>query len=196
MSQDTLHIDPVAQCYAKSLLQAALENKAEKNVDSDLAALLELYHSSDDLRATMLSPIFSRDDLIATMDALGKKAKFHKITTNFLKVLAQNGRLAHFADMVQGYKQAYRVHKGEVTVNVSSAYALTKAQEKELSDALKAGLNCNISMTNVVDKDLLGGVVVKVGSLMIDDSVKNKLNRLKKQLKSGTQDNTQLKEVS
>lgn len=194
----TLATRPTSQLsrrYAQALLDTALDKKAERDVSSDMADVAVMLERQDVLADFVAAPLYSKEEQFKAIDALGKKAKFHKLTINFLKMLADNKRLPALLEMTTAYKQALREHNDEVFVGVQTAYELNKTQMSDLGKTLKKALGQDIEIRQQVDESLLGGMVVTVGSVMIDDSIKGKLERLKLKMKSGTNENNQLKEV-
>lgn len=195
MTAATRPTSQLSRRYAQALLDTALENKAEKDVSSDMADLNEMLEREDVLADFVSAPLYSKDEQFKALEALGKKAKFHKLTVNFLKTLAENKRLSALYEVTLAYRQACREHNNEVFVDVQTAYELNKAQMSDLEKALKKTLGQDIEVRQNVDDSLLGGMIVTVGSVMIDDSVRGKLERLKLKMKTGTNENSQLKEV-
>lgn len=194
MSKTNSQTSLVAKRYASALLDTATSAKKLDNVEKDIRALDAMIEESDDLRRFIENPIIGRKNKEAAIAAIAKKAKFHKITQNFLGVLIQNSRLGELPSCIQAIYQDMAARRGGIQAGVQTAYALTdkqtKALKKQLDDALKADVMLDVS----VNKDLLGGMVVTVGSRMIDDSVSRKLDRLERLMKSGS-NQTQIKEV-
>ena len=113
------------------------------------------------------------------LDAVVKKAGLKAPTVNFLALVAQNRRLFAVRDMIKAFFVLLAQHRGEVTANVASASKLSAAQEKSLKTALKSAIGQDVQIDTTVDPELLGGLVVKVGSRMIDTSLRTKLNNMK-----------------
>lgn len=174
----SIKINPVAARYAYSLLEVAAEKKKVDAVEKDMTEIGAMIKESADLRALLNNPLFGEKDQEAAILALAKKAKLDKVTSNFLGVLAQNRRLGALADIVVAFASALTKQRGEIAATVETASALTAAQTKKLQEHLSKTLGANVAMDVRVDKDLLGGMVVTVGSVMIDDSVRSKINRL------------------
>ena len=139
------------------------------------AALLE---GSADLRRLVRSPVFSAGDQQNAIAAIAKKAKISGITANFLELIAQNRRLFAVGDMIRAFHALAARHRGEVSAEVTSPNKLTDDQTKALKASLKAAIGKDVQLTSHVDPALLGGLVVKVGSRMIDTSLKTKLDNL------------------
>lgn len=173
----------VAIRYAGSLLELAEEAKAIDAVEKDLTSFEAMLADSADLRRLVESPAFTADEQLAAITALVKKAKFKPLTANFMQVIAQNRRLFAISGIIEAYRAAVAEKKGLVSADVTSAKALTAAQEKELKATLKSVAGKDVSVNVTVDPAILGGLVVKMGSRMIDTSLKTKLSSLKLALK-------------
>jgi len=175
--------------YATALVDIAQDSNKIDAVEKDLNDLEAMISGSEDLQNMIRSPLISRTQQQQAMQALAAKAKFQDITANFLALLAQNRRL----NMVQGIINAVRMdisrRRGEISANVQSAFKLTSAQEKALQDALAKAVGKAVAVNVEVKEDLIGGMVVTVGSQMIDSSVKRKLERLKIAMKSNANSN-------
>lgn len=165
--------------YATALFELALEAKKLKEVEADLGSFAALLDSSNDLARLVRSPVFSADDQQRALAAILKKAGMKPLTANFLSLVAKNRRLFAVADMAKAFFALLARHRGEVTAEVVSAKKLTDAQTKSLKTALKAAIGQDIQVSTDVEPSLLGGLVVKVGSRMIDTSLRTKLDNLK-----------------
>ncbi len=176
----------VANRYASALIGAAEEKKSLDRVEADLAQLAKMITQSTDLSDFIGNPMIGRTAQAQAMTALAKKAGFSDITRNFLNVLAANRRLASLPNAIRAFERALAARRGEVNVRVESVSALTPAQTETLRQELGKALGSRVTLDVAVNKDLLGGMVVTVGSVMVDDSVRRKLERLKRAL-SGAQ---------
>lgn len=165
--------------YATALFDLAREGDALDAVGEDLTQFEAMLDESEALESLVRSPVFSADDQERALGAVLDAAKFSDTTTNFLKLVARNRRLFAVRDMVRGYRALVSQHKGEITAEVTSAVALTDEQSAALGDTIKASLGQEVQIVTSVDETLLGGLVVKVGSRMIDNSLKTKLDNLK-----------------
>ena len=192
----TPQISPVASRYANAFLDVVLENKAQKAVDSDIESLKNMIMDGDVFAGFTKDVTVSRDDQIKAIEAIAKKAKFHELTTNFLKLLVSNNRLSEIIDMINAYDFVLDQRLGNTVVTVSSAFPLKAAQEKNIKAELDKALGVNTEIITEVDKALLGGVVITVGSKMIDDSVKGKLDRLARAMKSKSGSDVNIKKAS
>jgi F-type H+-transporting ATPase subunit delta len=183
VAQSSSPISGVAERYAGSLYELAAQAKAVSAVEADLGRFEALLAGSEDLTRMIRSPVFSSDEQFKAISAITAKAKIGGLVGNFLRVVAQNRRLFAVPAMIKAFRQVAAAERGEVSAEVTSAHALSPAQEKELKTALKGVTGKDISIAVTVDPSLLGGLIVKIGSRQIDTSLKTKLNSLKLALK-------------
>ena len=183
MAQSSSPISGVAERYAGSLYELAAQAKAVSQVEADLDRFEALLAGSADLTRMIRSPVFSSDEQFKAIAAIAAKAKITGLVGNFLRVVAQNRRLFAVPAMIKAFHRIAAAERGEVSAEVTSAHALTPAQEMELKAALKGVAGKEISIAVTVDPSLLGGLIVKIGSRQIDTSLKTKLNSLKLALK-------------
>lgn len=195
MRSTTSHASPVARRYAAAFLDLAAQANAVDKINSDMENIGVMMASSTDLRTLVDSPRLSRAAQGQALQALAAKAGFQQLTRNFLGVLAANRRVAELPGVLAAFRDELRRRRGEVVADVRSAFALTPAQTKNLQEQLSKSLGgAQVTLNVGVQKDLLGGMVVTVGSRMIDDSVKGKLERLRRAMNSNSND-VQQKEV-
>jgi len=138
---------------------------------------------SDDLDRLIKSPVFSSEDQLKAISAVADKAGIKGLAGNFLRVVAANRRLFAVPGMIRAFRSIAAEQRGEATAEVTTAHALTAAQQTELKAALKSVAGKDVAISVTVDPSLLGGLVVKMGSRQIDTSLKTKLNSLKLALK-------------
>lgn len=181
---DTSHgTSGVAERYASSLFELALEAGVVEAVGADLDRFQALLDESDDLKRLVVSPVFSAEDQSKAISAIAEKAGISGLAANFLKVVANNSRLFAVPGMIASYRTTAAAHRGEIVAEVTSAHALDEAQETELKAALKSVTGKDVTIDLTVDPSLLGGLIVKVGSRQIDTSLRTKLSTLKLALK-------------
>ena len=183
MAQSSSPISGVADRYARSLFDLALESNAVAAIEGDLGRFETLIEGSDDLKRLIYSPVFSADDQLKAIVAIADKAKITGLVGSFLRVVAMNRRLFVLPGMISAFRRIAAEHRGEAAAEVTSAHALTAAQEKDLKAALKGIAGKDVAISVTVDPALLGGLIVKVGSRQIDTSLQTKLNSLKLALK-------------
>ncbi len=169
--------------YASALFDLADAEKALDAVAEDLSVLGLMIDESDDLRRLLRSPVISRQEQGNALLAVMEKAGMNQLTQNFTGVIAQNRRLFALQDMIGAYQAILAAYRGETTAEVVSAKELTDAQKTALSDALKKAVGTNVSVDAKVDPGLLGGLIVKVGSQMVDSSLNTKLQQLRLAMK-------------
>ncbi|GAB4233664.1 MAG: F0F1 ATP synthase subunit delta [Methyloligellaceae bacterium] len=179
MSGEDPIIAGMAGRYATALFELAQESGKVKQVEKDLETFGAMLAQSDDLQRLVRSPVFSAEEQQRALAAILAKAGIKGLTANFLALVARNRRLFAVSDMLRAFRALLARHRGEVTAEVVSATKLSAAQVKALKAELKAAIGQNIQMTTQVDPALLGGLVVKIGSRMIDTSLRTKLNNLK-----------------
>ena len=176
-------ISGVAERYASSLFELALETGSIDSVSADLDRFQALLDESEDLRRLVASPVFSAEDQQKAASAVAEKAGISGVVLNFIKVVAGNRRLFALPGMIRAFREIAADHRGEVTAEVTSAHALTATQEKELKSALKGVTGKDVTIAVTIDPSILGGLIVKVGSRQIDTSLRTKLSTLKLALK-------------
>jgi len=173
----------VAERYASSLFDLAVSAGSIEAVAADLGQFQSMIAESADLKRLILSPVFSADDQAQAIATLSAKAGFSSLVANFLQVVAGNRRLFAIPAMIEAFSALVARHRGEITADVTSAHALSAAQETELKAALKGVTGKDVTVNLTIDPSLLGGLVVKVGSRQIDTSLRTKLSSLKLALK-------------
>ncbi len=138
---------------------------------------------SDDLRALVRSPVVTREDQAKGMDAIAEKAGFSDLTRKFIATVTHNRRLNQIVPICTGFRKLLAAHRGETSAEVISARPLTDAQMAALKAELDRATGRTVDLNAKVDETLLGGLVVKLGSRMIDSSLKTKLNTLTEVMK-------------
>lgn len=169
--------------YATALFELASDAKAIETVEASLASVVQALGESADLRALTSSPILSRNDAKLAIAAVATSMKLDALTSKTLGVLAENRRLGEVAAVARAFGQLAASHRGEVTAEVTSAHALTAAQSKALAAQLKARVGTDVAVQHKIDPSILGGLTVKIGSTMIDSSIKTRLNTLAQAMK-------------
>ncbi len=164
--------------YATALFELARDENQLSAVSDSLLSLRRALAESEDFRELTTSPLITRDDGARAAAATAQAMSLDTITTNFLGVLAQNHRLAQLGNVIRAFAMLLADHRGETTAQVTSAHPLTDDQVGALRANLKERLNRDVVVDLTVDPGILGGLVVKVGSQMIDGSIRTKLNTL------------------
>ena len=183
MSEPASISTSIAARYATAVYDLAKDGKKVRAIEADLGTLSDAMADSSDFNALIHSPIYSRDEQGTAIAALAKKMKLSPIMANTLALMATKRRLFVLPQLVVALRAAIAEDNGEVTADVTSAKALTKTQSDSLSKTLKAKLGKTVTINATVDETLIGGLVVKVGSKMIDTSIRSKLNSLQNSMK-------------
>ena len=170
--------------YAGALFELAKEAGALEAVESDLGKFQAIFDASDDFQRLVKSPVFSADEQSRAISAILKNAEVGGLTTSFFGLIAKNRRLFAAPDMIKAFRSLAADSRGEVTAQVTSAAALSDEQIAGVKAALKAAIGKDVDLDSRVDPSILGGLVVKVGSRMIDSSLKTKLSTMKLGLQS------------
>jgi F-type H+-transporting ATPase subunit delta len=173
----------IAARYATALFELAKDAKALPGLEADTEALDAALETSADFRSMIASPVISREDQGKAMSAIAVKMGLSVRTQNALGLMAQKRRLFALPQMISGLRVRIAAEKGEMTAEVTSATALTPAQATRLSATLKASVGKDVKLKTAVDETLIGGMIVKLGSTMIDSSVRSKLAALQNTMK-------------
>jgi F-type H+-transporting ATPase subunit delta len=164
--------------YATALFELARDEKQLDAVGASLATLRETLRDSEDFRELTTSPLISRDQATGAVAATASAMRLDPITTNFLGVLARNRRLSQLGAIIRTFNMLASGHRGETTAEVTSAHPLSDDQVQALRQNLRTRIGRDVAVDLSVDPAILGGLVVKIGSQMIDGSIRTKLNTL------------------
>ncbi len=173
----------IAKRYATAIFELAQETKSLKSLEADVAALDGALSVSEDLRGLITSPVYTRDQVSNAITALAAKMELSQTVAGALGLMAQKRRLFALPQVLTALRALIAEAKGEVTAEVTSAQPLTKAQEADIAKTLKARVGKEINLKLTVDESLIGGLVIKVGSQMIDSSIRAQLAALKNSMK-------------
>jgi F-type H+-transporting ATPase subunit delta len=169
--------------YASALYDLASEQGFVTAVESDLDKLGDAIDATPDLAALIRNPQVGRDAAAKAMDAVGGVLGLSDLTKNFVGVLAANRRLSALPEVVRAFSAIAAAQRGEVTAEVTSAHALTDDQAAALTQKLKVREGREIKLKTKVDPEILGGLVVRIGSKQIDSSIRTRLNSLAQAMK-------------
>lgn len=183
MSSASSGVSGVAGRYASALFDLAEEQKQLDEVASDLDGIRRLLAESADLRRLVSSPVISRDAQGRAIHAVLEKAGVSELTLRFVAVVARNRRLFALDGMCVAYREQLASRRGEITAEVTTAQELSDSQRDRLEQQLRTAMGSKVALQMRTDGSLLGGMVVKVGSRMIDSSLRTKLQRLELSLK-------------
>jgi F-type H+-transporting ATPase subunit delta len=169
--------------YALALFELANERKKLEAVGRDLAAVAQALAESPELKELTTSPLVGRDAAVNAVAATAEAMQLDTITANFLGVLAKNRRLAQLPAVIRAFNLLSARHRGELTAEIVSAHSLDDDQVDAIKQNLRTRMGRDINVDLRVDPAILGGLVVKIGSQMIDGSIRTKLNNLAQAMK-------------
>lgn len=178
MAAQTSEQGGLATRYAAALFELAESRNQLDAVAADLAALAKMIAESADLKRLITSPVLSRAEQGKAIDAVLRAAGFGDLTQKFIGLVAQNRRLFAVPAMIKAYQKMLADKRGEMTAEVTAARPLTDAQQAAVTDAIKRVVGGKVAIDVKVDPSLLGGLIVRIGSRMIDSSLKTKLQKL------------------
>lgn len=183
MSEPASISSGIAERYATAIFEISKERKTLDKLEANIADLAAVLDESADLRALINSPVVPRADQKAAMMAVADKMGLIPVMRNGLGVMADKRRLFVLPQLLVKLREMIAEHKGEISADVISAKALTKAQSEKLAETLKKGVGKTVNINATVDESLIGGLIVKVGSKMIDTSIRSRLNSLQNAMK-------------
>ncbi|MDZ4097028.1 MAG: F0F1 ATP synthase subunit delta [Paracoccaceae bacterium] len=183
MSEPASISSGIAARYATALFDLSKEEKSLKALEGDVDALDAALNGSADLRSLISSPLVSRADQGSAIAAIAAKMGLSGIVSNTLALMAQKRRLFVLPQLIADVRARIATEKGEMTAEVTSAAKLSAAQAKTLAATLKANVGKDVKLKTAVDESLIGGLIVKLGSTMIDTSIKSKLAALQNAMK-------------
>ena len=169
----------IANRYASALYELATESKNVDAVLKDLEFLQKGMKENKDFKLLVKSPLIASDEKQKIMEKILSKQLSDKLTTNFLKIISNNKRFDHLSSIISQFMNINAQKRGNVLADVTSADELSDKQKNEINDQLKSTLGEKLSLNFKVDKKIIGGLIIKVGSKMIDSSIASKLNKLK-----------------
>jgi F-type H+-transporting ATPase subunit delta len=176
-------VSGVSGRYATALFELARDGKSIDAIKADLDKFDALLNESADLKRLVLSPVFTADAQSKALSAVLDKAGITGISANFLKVLTANRRLFAVADVIGAFNALVAKFRGEASADVTVAEALSEKNLDALKAALKAVSGKDVTLNVKVDPSIIGGLVVKLGSRMVDSSLRTKLNSIKHAMK-------------
>ena len=185
MASEATGVSGLAERYAAALFDLADERHALDAVAGDLRELRAMLHGSGDLTRMLRSPVLTRDEQGKAVAALAERAGLSSLTRDFLGVVARNRRLFAVPEMIEAYLRNLAARRGEVTAVVTVAQPLDEARQAALTEQLRRAVGARVAIDIRVDPALLGGMIVKVGSRMVDASLSSRLQRLRLAMRAG-----------
>ena len=179
MASEATGVSGLAARYAAALFDLADERHEFDAVAADLRELRAMLQQSGDLTRLLRSPVLSREDQGKAIAALAEAAGLSSLTRDFLGVVARNRRLFAVPEMIEAYLRQLAERRGEVTAQVTVATPLDEARHTALTEQLRRAVGVRVAVDVRVDPSLLGGMIVRVGSRMVDASLSSRLQRLR-----------------
>ncbi|MEC9397986.1 MAG: ATP synthase F1 subunit delta [Myxococcota bacterium] len=171
---------PVASRYAHALLEIGVEQKSFEKYREQLNALAKLFVESREFKNAMLNPSIKLDERKAIMRAIASKVSLDPMICNFTLLLLDNERLRHIGDIASEYQRLADAHAGRIRAHITSAHALEAAQVTRIKMELKKLTGADeVEVDTSVDEELIGGVVTRVGGIVLDGSVRYQLESLR-----------------
>ena len=183
MSSNIISATGLSGRYATALFELADDEKSLDVVASDLTSIDGLIEKSKDFQRLIRSPIISRDDQLGAIDAVVEALGVDPLTRNFIGVVTRNRRLFALPGMIKDYQALLATARGEATAQVTSAQPLSDSQMSDVEASIKQAMGTKVVIDAKVDESLLGGLVVKVGSRLVDTSLKTQLSQLRLAMK-------------
>ncbi|PPR45218.1 MAG: ATP synthase subunit delta [Alphaproteobacteria bacterium MarineAlpha5_Bin6] len=179
MASQLSSINLISDRYASALYELAIEaNKVDATIN-DLKLVQKIIGGNKDLKLLIKSPLISSQDKLKVFMKIFSNQGINDLTDNFLKVIANNKRFAYLSLIISQFMKINSAKRGDVTAEITSADELTEEQKNEIVNKLKVKLGDKLSLNYKIDNSIIGGLIVKVGSKMIDSSLVSKINKLK-----------------
>ena len=171
--------DIISDRYGSALYDLASEKKCIDEILNDLDVIEKVMKESSELRHVIKSPLVNSEEKLNILLKIFAGLSFNSLTTTFLKVLDNNKRISNILSIILQFKKINSEKRGDIAANVTSANELSEDEKNNITNQLKNTLGQKLSLNFDVDKSIIGGLIVKVGSKMIDTSLANKINKLK-----------------
>ena len=171
--------DLISDRYASALYDLASEKKLVDVVLDDLLFIQSMIKNNKDLKLVIKSPLIKSNDKLEILQNILKSKNPNELSSTFLKVLSKNKRFQKTVDIISQFKNINAQKRGDVLADVTSAEKLSNEQQDSIKEQLRTILGDKLSLNYKVDEQIIGGLIIKVGSKMIDTSLSNKINKLK-----------------
>ena len=179
MASNTVSGDLISERYGAALYDLASEKKCIDNILNDFDLVQEAIRESSELKYLIKSPLVKSDEKLNILLKIFFEANLNDLTTTFFKVLGKNKRISNISSIIVQFKKINSKKRGDITANITSANELSEDEIDSITNQLKKSLGEKLSLNFYIDENIIGGLVVKVGSKMIDTSISNKINKLK-----------------
>ena len=171
--------DIISNRYGSALYNLASEKKCIDEILNDFEIVQKILNESSELRKVIKSPLVNSEEKLKILLKIFSSLKFNDLTITFLKVLDNNKRISNLSSIILQFKKLNSEKRGDIAADITSANELSEEEKNNISNELKNTLGQKLSLNFDVDKDIIGGLIIKVGSKMIDTSIANKINKLK-----------------
>ena len=183
MANDSKNIGNVVERYSKALLELSIESKSLSNVHDDIENIIKIIESSDDFNKVLKSPVISRSDQSKIINSILKKIPVSDEVIKFFSVICQNGRSTIIDRICLRFIEMEVKFKGEVRAELLSTNPQSEMELNKIKEIIKESLGTDVSLVSKVDPSIIGGYILKIGSVMLDGSVKSKLQGLRVSMK-------------
>ena len=183
MANDSKNIGNVVERYSKALLVLSIESKSLSNVHDDIENIIKIIESSDDFNKVLKSPVISRSDQSQIINSILKKIPVSDEVIKFFSVICQNGRSAIIDRICLRFLEMEVKFKGEVRAELLSTNPQSEMELNKIKEIIKESLGTDVSLVSKVDPSIIGGYILKIGAVMLDGSVKSKLQGLRVSMK-------------
>lgn len=183
MANDSKNIGNVVERYSKALIELAIESNSLSSVHSDIQNIIKIIESSDDFNKVLKSPIISRNAQSQIINSILNKLSVSDNVIKFFSVICQNGRSSIIDRICLRFLDMEVKYKGEVRAELLSTNPLSEDELKKVKEIIKESLGTDVSLISKVDPGIIGGYILKIGSVMLDGSVKSKLQGLRVSMK-------------
>ena len=179
LASDSKNIGGIVERYSKALLELSIESKKLDEVRKDIQSIIELIHNSDDFLKVLKSPILSREDQKKVIENIFLKLEVSKIVLNFFLVICRNRRSFIIDRICNWFIEMEKDFKGEVRAQIISTEKPDNEDLSKIEKIIKDTIKSDVSLTSKIDKSIIGGYILNIGSVMLDGSIKSKLQGLR-----------------
>ncbi len=179
-----VNIKELARRYTTAVFDLAKSTNSLNAIAKDLEKLEDLIKSEASIQKFLTSPVVSETEQTSVVREIGKSQGFNSLTVNFLLIIVRNGRLQYLREIAKAFRERIAEENGEIRVEVISAQKLSPTQVKQVAEDLSVKTGKKVMLDESVKPEIIGGLIIKIGSKMFDFSIKSRLNKLKNQLKN------------
>ena len=182
MSSKSTFSNSTSRSYALALYELAVENSQLENIETEMKDLSELLTTSSDFKEMILSPTIAKEEKRKIILIIADKNKFSEILRKFLGFVTDKNRLFFLAKIIESFLNLVSKNKGELKAKLVSSKKLSLEEQKKIQDELSKDFKSQLNIDYEYDPNLIGGLIIQVGSIMVDTSIKTKLKKLEKNM--------------